>query len=135
MKKRLRKGLSTLTDLHNHSDWTTWDIEEVQPRSEQTTLLPPRAKDPFFVATDERDPDARRKFAEEGAVFVSDLLTMEDHRAFGWSLMITDVMALVEQEVLVYSSFFYGNAMSSFGGVVVNLRASHGADPRTMILD
>ena len=64
-----------------------------------TPLPPPRAEDPLFVATDERDPDSLRKIADEGAVFVSDLLTMDDRQAFGWPRMITDVMALVEHQI------------------------------------
>jgi hypothetical protein len=135
VKGRLQRGQSVLVDLHDRGNWTTWDIEDVQPCPEQITLQPPRAEDPFFVATDERDPDARRMIAAAGAVFMSDLLTMEDRQAFGWSLMITDVMALVEQQVLVHSNFFYGYGLSSFGGAVVNMRASRGADPRTMLLD
>jgi hypothetical protein len=109
VKDRLERGRSVLVDLHNSGHWTTWDIEDVEPYPEQTTLPPPRSEDPFFVATDERDPDARRMIAAAGAVFMSDLLTMEDRQAFGWPLMITDVMALVEQQVLVHSSFFYGH--------------------------
>ena len=135
MKRRLQEAQFTLVDLHNHSSWTTWDVEEVEPYSEQTTLPPPGAEDPFFIATDERDPDALRKFAGAGAVFMSDLLTKEDRQAFGWPLMIADVMALVEQQVLVHGSFFYGNHLSSFSGTIMNLRAARGADTRTTLLD
>jgi sensor domain CHASE-containing protein len=42
--------------------------------------------DRFFVATDERDPDALQVISDAG-----DLLEMEDRRAFGWPLMLTDV--------------------------------------------
>ena len=115
-KERLRIGRSVLVDLHNRGHWTTWDTDDVQPDPEQTALLPPGAEVPFFVATDERDPDTRRKIAGAGAVFVSDLLTAEDRRSFGWALMITDVMALVEQQVLVHSDYFYGHCLSSFSG-------------------
>ena len=110
------------------------DDEDVQPYPERTVLPPLRAEDPFFVAMDERDPGGRRKISAAAAVFLSDLLTMKDRQAFGWSLMITDVMALVEQQVLIHSSFFYGYGMSSFG-VIMNTRASLGADPWTMLLD
>ena len=135
VKERLQGGRSVLIDLHNRGYWTTCDIEDVQPDLEQTALPPPRAGDPFFVATDERDPETRRKIADEGAVFMSDLLSMQDRQAFGWSLMITDVMALVEQQVLARSGYFYGHSWSSFSGVIVNMRAGRGADPRTMLLD
>lgn len=135
VKDRLEGGRTVLADLHHRNDWTTYDIEGVQPGPGQSSLPPPRAEDPFFVATDERDPDARRKIAAAGALFMSDLLTMEDHQGFGWELMITDVMAMVEQQVLVRSGFFYGHRLSSFAGAVVNMRAGCGADPRTVLLD
>src|ERR1700733_15043877 len=93
VKERLQAGSSLLVDLHDRGDWRTWDVEDVQLDPEQTTLPPPRVEDPFFVATDERNPDTRRKIADAGAVFVSDLLTKEDRQAFGWPLMITDIMA------------------------------------------
>ena len=135
VKDRLQAGRSVLVDLHDRGDWTTWDIEGTQPNLEQTTLPPPRAADPFFIATDERDPDTLRKFAAGGAVFMSDLLTKEDRQAFGWPLMITDIMAFVEQQLLIRSGYFYGHSMSSFSGVIMNMRAAHGADPRTTLLD
>src|SRR6266404_1280718 len=109
-------------DLHERGHLTTYDLDGARPDPEQTTLPPPRAEDPFFVATDERDPDARRKIAEAGAVFMSDLLTKKDRQEFGWSLMITDVMALVEQQLLVHSGFFHGHGVSSFAGFIVNMR-------------
>jgi len=49
--------------------------------------------------------------------------------------MISDVVGIVEQQVLVRSSFFYGHCLSSFAGAVVNMRAARGADPRTVLLD
>ena len=135
VKERLQAGRFILANIHDHGHLTTCDIEGAQPDLEPTTLPPPRAKDPFFVATDERDPDARRKIARGGAVFMSDLLTMEDRRAFGWPLMLSDGRAIVEQQVLVHSGFFYGRGLSSFAGSVVNMRAARGADPRTIILE
>ena len=135
VKDRLEKGRSAMVDLHNSRNWTTWDAEDVEPYSEQFTFPPPGAEDPFFVATDERDPDTLDRFAAAGAIFLSDLLTIEDRQAFGWPLMITDVMAFVEQQVLVRSGFFYGHCLSSFSGVIMNMRAGYGADLRSMLLD
>ncbi|KAH9173199.1 hypothetical protein EDB89DRAFT_2068949 [Lactarius sanguifluus] len=135
VKERLQTGRFILADLHDHGHPTTCDIEGAQPDPEQAILPPPRAEDPFFVATDERDPEALRKIAGAGAVFASDLLTMEDRRAFGWPLMFTDVMGVLEQQVLVRGGFFYGPGLSSFAGSVVNMRAARCADPRTMVLD
>ncbi|KAH9051203.1 hypothetical protein EDB83DRAFT_2543049 [Lactarius deliciosus] len=135
VKDRLEAGRAVLADLHYSRKWTTCDIEGAQPDPEQANLPPPQAGDPFFIATDERDPDALRTIAAAGAVFMSDLLTMEDRREFGWPLMITDLMALVEQQLLVHSGFFYGHCMSSFSGAIMNMRGGRGADPRTMLLD
>ena len=135
VKGRLQAGRTVLADLHESGDWTTWDVENVQVNLEQATLPPPQAGDPFFVATDERDPDVLRIFAAAGAVFMSDLLTIEDRRTYGWPLMITDLVSLFEQELLALSGYFYGHCLSSFAGGIVNMRAGHGADPRTMLLD
>jgi hypothetical protein len=41
-----------------------------------------------------------------GAVLVGDLLTLDDRRAFGWALMLTDVLGLVEQAALSHAYFF-----------------------------
>ncbi|KAH8991851.1 hypothetical protein EDB86DRAFT_2806423 [Lactarius hatsudake] len=136
VKDRLQAGRTVLVDLHHSRNWqTSDDLDGVKLDLEQATLPPPRAEDPFFIATDERDPDARRTIAAAGAIFISDLLTIEDRRAFGWPLMITDVMAILEQQLLVRSGFFYGHGLSSFAGAILNMRAGRGADPRTTLLD
>ena len=132
VKNRLEIGRSILGHLEN---LTTCDVENAGPDMEQTTFPPPLPDDRFYVATDERDPDAVRVIRDAGGVFLSDLLEMEDRRAFGWPLMFTDVRALVEQLVLAHSAYFYGHKISSYTGRVANLRAGRGADPRTTLLD
>jgi hypothetical protein len=132
VKNRLEMGHSVLEHLGNV---TTYDIENVEPNMEQTILPPPLPNDRFYVATDERDPDALRIFSEAGGVFLTELLEMEERRAFGWPLMLTDVRALVEQSLLAHSAYFYGHQFSSFAGRVANLRAARGADKRTALLD
>jgi hypothetical protein len=132
VKKGLEIGHSVLKHLGNV---TTYDIENVEPNMEQTTLPRPLPNDRFYIATDERDPDALRVFSEAGGVFLSELLEIEDRRGFGWPLMLTDVRALVEQSLLAHSAYFYGHKMSSFAGRVANLRAARGADRRTTLLD
>ena len=132
VKRGLEKGRSILSHLGN---LTTYDIGDVEPDMEQTTLPPPLPNDRFYIATDERDPDVLRVFSEAGGVFLTELLEMEDFREFGWPLMLTDVRALVEQSLLVHSAYFYGSSMSSFAGRVANLRAARGADRRTARLD
>ncbi|KAI0052882.1 hypothetical protein FA95DRAFT_1174199 [Auriscalpium vulgare] len=132
VKKHLESGRDILTHMTN---LTAYPIQGVTPNLAQLTTPPPLPDDPFYIATDERDPEALRIIGGEGAVFMTDLLTMEDRRNFGWPLMITDIRALVEQVLLSYSAFFYGHGMSSVAGGIMNMRAAHGADPRTMLLD
>jgi hypothetical protein len=132
VKNRLQAGRSVLENLGN---LTTYDLDGVTPDLDLIKLPLPLPDDPFYIATDERDPSAREVIADAGAVFISDLLTLEDRRRFGWPIMITDVLALVEQRLLVHSAFFYGHAMSSLAGVITNMRAARGADPRTMLID
>jgi hypothetical protein len=132
VKDRLERGRTIIAHLDHP---VTYDLEGAEPDMEQVTVPPPMSGDPFYVATDERDPEALKVITDAGAVLLSDLLTMEDRREFGWPLMITDVRALVEQALLVHCAFFYGHGMSSLAGVITNLRAARGADPRTMLLD
>ena len=132
VKSRLEIGRSVLGHLEN---LTTYDIENVDPDMEQITVPPPLPDDRFYVATDERDPDALRVISDAGGVFLNELLEMEDRRAFGWPLMLTDVRALVEQLVLAHSAYFYGHTISSYAGKIMNMRAARGADPRTALLD
>jgi len=73
--------------------------------------------------------------ADHGVVLVYDLLTIEDRHRFGWPLMITDVLGLIEQATLVRAAYFYAHAMSSVAGGVINMRAARGADPRTALID
>jgi len=132
VKEHLEIGRGVLTSLGNIS---TYALEGAKPDMEQITLPPPLRDDMFYVATDERDPEALKVISDTGAIFFSALLTNEDRRAFGWPLMITDVRAIVEQAVLAHSAYFYGNSLSSLAGAIVNLRAARGADPRTIALD
>lgn len=132
VKERLEYGRSVLEHL---SDLSTYDLEGAKPDLEQLTLSPPLPDDRFYVATDERSPEGLQAISDGGAVLLSDLLTQEDRRAFGWPLMLMDVRAIVEQAMLFHSGFFYGHSMSSLAGVVINMRAARGADPRTMLLD
>lgn len=73
--------------------------------------------------------------SSNGATFLTDLLTKEDRRSFGFELMLTDVRALVEQALLARAGYVYAHGMSSFAGGMVNMRASAGKDVRTVDLD
>jgi len=132
VKERLSIGRDLLTHLTNIS---AYELENIKPDMDQIKVPPPLPDDKFYVATDESDPEALKVISEAGAVFFSDLITIEDRRIFGWPLVITDVRAIVEQAALMHSAYFYGHAMSSLAGVVMNLRGARGADPRTVLLD
>jgi len=132
VKGHLRKGRLILEGLRNIA---TYDIEGVEPNLEQITLPPPLENDRFFVATDEPDPNTRQVIRGAGGVLLSDLLTMEDRREIDWPLLFSDVCAIVEQHVLVHSAYFYGHISSSFAGWVENMRAAHGVDRQTTLLD
>ena len=95
------------------------------------TRSPPAYDDPFYVATDERDPTARTHFQERGAVLLPDILTKEDLDTVGWPLLLSDVRVVVEQELLARAAYFTGTHMSSVSGGVLNMRAAHGADRHT----
>jgi len=72
---------------------------------------------------------------DNGAIFVNDLITLEDRQAFGWPILLTDVVGVLEQYVLSRAYYFYAHGMSSVAGGAANLRAMRGADPRTMFID
>ncbi|KZP17063.1 hypothetical protein FIBSPDRAFT_894478 [Athelia psychrophila] len=65
----------------------------------------------------------------------SALLTPEDYRAFGWPLLFTDVLGVVEQALLAHAHYFYAHARNSFAGGVVNGRAVEGMYACTAIED
>ena len=128
IKYHLGVGRGILENLGNP---TAYDIEGVEPNPELSVLDPPRPDDWFYVATDERDPEAVEVIRGEGGVFLLDLLTIEDRREFGWPLLLTDVRAVLEQSMLAHSAYFCGHFMSSYSGAIMNKRAALGADWRT----
>jgi hypothetical protein len=99
VKTRLESGREILEHLSNLA---TYELHGTKPDLEQITLPPPLPDDYFYVATDERDPEALEVIRDAGAVLMMDLLTMEDQRDFGRPLIITD-MALVEQAACLYN--------------------------------
>ncbi|KZO94281.1 hypothetical protein CALVIDRAFT_484730 [Calocera viscosa TUFC12733] len=91
----------------------------------------PRIDDPFYIATEERNPQALDYMRSQGGVLIMDLLKPEDRQIVGWPLLISDILALAEQHIMGRSAYFYGNSMSSVTGGVLNLRAINGWDSRT----
>lgn len=158
IKGRLALGRQILESIHNDNGIRTYDIPDVMADDKQLLYAPPLEDDPcvarsaipfvspsltcasccanrFFLATDERSPEGIAHMKANGALLIGDLITMDDRRKFGWAIMLTDVLALVEQSVLGRSYYFYAHAMSSVAGGAVNMRAARGVDPRTTLID
>jgi hypothetical protein len=90
----------------------------------------------IYLATDERDPAAIQYLRNNSVILFRDLLSLQDRREFGWPLLFTDVVALVEQGIMgVGAAYFYGHALSSVAGGVINTRASAGWDFQTALID
>ncbi|KAG8910369.1 hypothetical protein FRC02_007239 [Tulasnella sp. 418] len=123
LKNRLSGGRDLLRDIRETGSIETLPIKGVEPDKRQLTLVPPSPDDPFFLATDEKDPESRRWLQSQGAVLIDDLLTKQDRREFGWPILVTDVKGVLEQAVLRQSYHFNGHALSSGAGGAVNLRA------------
>ena len=88
------------------------------------------------MATDERDPEALAIARAKNATLFYDVIeSTELRRLLGWPMLFTDVLALVEQEIMARSAFFSGYSLGSVAGGVMNLRTVRGVDPRTMVLD
>ncbi|KDQ16760.1 hypothetical protein BOTBODRAFT_106823 [Botryobasidium botryosum FD-172 SS1] len=135
IKSRLAAGRTKLHELIEEASPQTCDVPRAKPNEDFKGAEPPKPDDPFFLATDERSEEGIKWMKEQGAVFISDLLTPEDRRLVGWPLMITDVLALVEQDLMAHGAYFYAHAMSSVAGGAVNMRAALGMDPRSTLID
>jgi hypothetical protein len=82
---------------------TTWLIDPHPRTVASTSFLRPRSLDTdyfrsIYLATDERSNEAIRIFQESGIKLFNDLVTTDDRREFGWPLLFSDVIALVEQQ-------------------------------------
>ncbi|PVG04811.1 hypothetical protein CPB86DRAFT_18038 [Serendipita vermifera] len=132
---RLDRGRALLSILQ-HQTPQPYDVPDVSINMEIYNREPPLASDSIYLATDERSEEGLQYLRQNGAILFNDLMTQEDRRQFGWGLLFSDVVALVEQQVIGKgSSFFYAHAMSSVAGGIVNLRAASGCDSRTSYLD
>ncbi|KIJ17149.1 hypothetical protein PAXINDRAFT_167928, partial [Paxillus involutus ATCC 200175] len=130
IKNRLDNGRNIIRSISPES-LGTYAVPDVSVNHQLMQLEPPHEGDFIYIATDERDPGNLAYLREHGAVRATDLITIEDRRRFGWPLLLTDVLGVVEQDLLARGGFFYAHALSSVAGGVVNIRAANGADPRT----
>lgn len=151
IQRHLNQGRSVVKTVHDEGV-TTYPVPDVTPDLSLLHLDPPLPGDKsvfggyeklctdppcsrYYIATDERDPDNLAYLREQGGVVITDIITLQDRREFGWAIMLTDILALLEQALLSHAAFFYAHVFSSVAGGVMNLRASAGADPRTAYLD
>jgi len=132
VKHHLDEGRKLLQSEHRH---TTYSIPGIIPDTLIPQREPPGEGDKFFIATDESNPEKLNYFSENGALMFNDLVTFEDRREFGWGILFSDIIGLVEQATLARASYFYGSAMSSFTGGVFNMRAVLGAEEITGLAD
>ncbi|KAG9098381.1 hypothetical protein FRC06_006468 [Ceratobasidium sp. 370] len=135
IKSRLSNGRKVLEEIYNSKQIQIYDVPGVKPETDVFGRPPPLEGDSFYLATDERSPDGMKYVRANGAILIGDLITLEDRQEFGWPIMLTDVLAIVEQSVLSHSAYFYAHAMSSVAGGVVNMRAARGADRRAALID
>ncbi|KZP05671.1 hypothetical protein FIBSPDRAFT_923145 [Athelia psychrophila] len=134
VKAHFDQGRKTLRAMEG-SVLHPYDIPGAVADQSIARLRAPAGSDKVYLATDERDPNNIKYLTEHGAVLVASLLTYEDRQDFGWGLVLTDILGLVEQAVLAKSTYFYAHALSSYAGGAVNMRAVAGLDPRTAIID
>jgi len=121
VKEHLADGRKAVASLRA-PDIRAYDVPDLTADRSVLYRHLPLEGDKFYIATDERDIGNLTYLAENDAVLVYDLLTIEDRHSFGWPLMFTDVLAVVEQATLARAAFFYAHAMSSVAGGVINLR-------------
>ncbi|CEL57748.1 hypothetical protein RSOLAG1IB_02492 [Rhizoctonia solani AG-1 IB] len=133
--ERLGNGRKILQEIHDTKKIDTYDVPGIEPERDVYDRPPPIEGDSFYIATDERSKEGLRYIQSKGGILVGDLLTWEDRQEFGWPIMLTDVVAIVEQTALSHSAYFYGHALSSVGGGIVNMRAARGADRRTALVE
>lgn len=84
--------------------------------------------------TDERSKEGLDYLRLHGGVLLQDLLTHEDRQAFGWPVIYTDVVAMVEKSLAAHADFFMGQLYSSVSGGVIYQRATRGLCPETTLL-
>ncbi|GAA5826315.1 hypothetical protein JCM11251_007251 [Rhodosporidiobolus azoricus] len=88
----------------------------------------PLPNDPFYLATDESNSTSLDYYRSHGAVVLSDLLLPSDLDLLGPSSSYTDVLAVVEQQILSRSDFFVGSELSSTSGGAINDRLASGKE-------
>lgn len=137
IQSRLNRGREILEQLHQSTALPkTYDVPFVQPNGLTRLRQAPLEGDAIYLATDETDPAALEYLRNNSVVLFKDITTIQDRREFGWPIVFTDVVALVEQAIMgIGAGYFYGHALSSVVGGVINMRANMGWEPSTALID
>ncbi|KAH7919730.1 hypothetical protein BV22DRAFT_1040608 [Leucogyrophana mollusca] len=93
IKQRLANGRAILQSLDGDT-LMSYAVPNITVDRSILQRDPPRDGDKYYIGTDERLQDNLAYLRTQGAVLMSDLLTIEDRRRFGWQLMLTDVNGL-----------------------------------------
>ncbi|EJT97837.1 hypothetical protein DACRYDRAFT_24792 [Dacryopinax primogenitus] len=129
------KGKETLRQIKENGDAHAAPVPGVQLNTSVWSLELPQQGDPFFLATDERGAEELAYCRAHGALLTPDIISFADRRLYGWELLFSDIVMLVEQVIMSQSAFFYGYGASSVAGGTLNQRAARGMDPRTGVVE
>ncbi|GAA6000739.1 hypothetical protein JCM10207_004633 [Rhodosporidiobolus poonsookiae] len=88
----------------------------------------PLVDDPFYLATDESNTTSLAHYRSHGAILLSDLIQRPDLDRLGPTGSYTDILAVVEQQVLARSDFFVGSELSSTSGGAIDDRLALGKE-------
>ncbi|KAG8893480.1 hypothetical protein FRB99_001917, partial [Tulasnella sp. 403] len=133
IRSKLDRGRETLRQIVDSGEVKPFDVPGTEVDRSQLSLDIPQPNDPFFLVIDERSTENLEYLRRHGAILIQDLLTVDDRRQFGWPIMLTDVLVLVEQVVLSKGHYLYTSSLDSLARGAINLRGSRGADRRTTI--
>ncbi|SCV72851.1 BQ2448_4388 [Microbotryum intermedium] len=77
----------------------------------------------YFLAMDETDAATLATFQRGRAVVLTDLLSEAELKILGWRAMFSDLLQLVEQEVMASSDYFVGTGSSRSSRAVLDARS------------
>ncbi|MBW0463978.1 hypothetical protein O181_003693 [Austropuccinia psidii MF-1] len=108
-------------------NWNTTFLKPIHDAF-NTSLEPPQAGDPLYLATNTRLDDELKFLRSKNVVLLSDLLDESDKKELGFSAYFMDTLAIVEQCLIMRAGFFYGDGHSSVAGLILNRRVFYGID-------
>ncbi|KZT62506.1 hypothetical protein CALCODRAFT_425968 [Calocera cornea HHB12733] len=138
IRERLKKSLPIVRQVRGGAQILPYEVPGVVANRDILEAGPPLEHDKIFLATDALDDSSVRLIHSSNAVLLSDLLTPADRASLGslgQFMMLRDVQAVLEHELLARAVFYYGHAMSAAGGIILEARARAGMDRRLALID